>query len=591
MIKAILLQLLKAPFAASRARKREREQKLVRHAEALLAARNFDAVIAECRALLERGESPALAAHLCGRACLALGRPGEARGYLERALKADPQLAGAHADLGEALFQGGEHEAALDRYRTAISLAGDGVQYRTRLVELLEQTDRKQDLVVELLCLHDLVPGRVDILFKTFAEVSRLGMHAEAVRIAERALAEIGRNFDTLRLLASARYGAADMPGAIEACREAIAIRSNFPDIHVTLGSALFARGQVAEACEAYRQSLMIDPEYPDGRFHLGLMQIMQGQYAEGWQGFEYRFRRARRRGMRPSTPPWSGGRVGGGRLLVMREQGLGDEIMFASCYGDVMAQAPDALFECEPRLLALFSRSFPQAQFLPYRPEETPASESRNDIAARVYAGTLPSHFRKSAGSFPAHRGYLVADPLRVAYWQERLAGLGPGLKVGLSWRGGMSFTRQERRSFSLETMMPVLGTAGVQWINLQYGQRADEIAALAAKHGIRVHDWPEAIDGDYDETAALVSALDLVISVCTSVIHLSGALGKSAWVMTAKVPEWRYGIAGETMPWYPSVRLFRQSVQGEWRPVIQRIGEQLSSRVIAIGHRTKRQ
>lgn len=581
MIKAILLQLLKAPFAASRARKREQEQKLVRHAEALLAARNFEAVIVECRALLERGDSPALAAHLCGRACLALGCLGEARGYLELALEADPQLAGAHADLGEVLFQGGEHEAALDRYRTAISLAGDGVQYRTRLVELLEQTDRKQDLVVELLCLHDLLPGRLDILFKTFAEVSRLGMYAEAVRIAERAVIEIGKNFDTLRLLATARYGAADMSGAIEACREAIAIRSNFPDIHVTLGSALFARGQVAEACEAYRQSLEIDPEYPDGRFHLGLIQIMQGQYDEGWQGFEYRFRRAQRMGMRPSTPPWSGGKVSGGRLLVMREQGLGDEIMFASCYGDVMAQVPDALFECEPRLQALFSRSFPQAQFMPYRPEEAPASESRSDIAARVYAGSLPSYFRKSASSFPAHRGYLIADPLRVAYWQERLAGLGTGLKVGLSWRGGLKFARQVQRSFALDAMVPLLVLDGVHWVNLQYGQRADEIAALEVKHGIQVHDWPEAIDGDYDETAALVSALDIVISVCTSVIHLSGALGKPVWVMTARVPEWRYGINGEAMPWYPSARLFRQSVQGEWGPVIQRVRDTLTFKV----------
>lgn len=583
MIKAILLQLLKAPFASSRTRRREQEQLQVRHAEQLLAGRDFDAAIAECKALLERGAAPALAAHLCGRACLALGRGSEARVYIERALKADPQLAGAHADLGEVLFQAGEHDAALDSYRMAISLSGDGVQYRTRLVELLEQMDRKQDLVVELLCLHDLVPGRVDILFKTFAEVSRLGMHAEAVRIAERAVVEIGRNFDTLRLLASARYGAADMSGAIEACREAIAIRSNFPDIHVTLGSALFARGRVDEACAAYRQSLVADPEYPDGRFHLGLMQIMQGQYAEGWQGFEYRFRRARRRGMRPSTPAWSGGAVSGGRLLVMREQGLGDEIMFASCYRDVMEQVPDALFECEPRLQTLLARSFPKAQFLPWRPEENTAGVSRGDIAARVYAGSLPSRFRNQAGAFPAHRGYLVADPARVAHWREQLAGLGPGLKVGLSWRGGMSFTRQERRSFSLETMLPVLAIAGAQWINLQYGQRAEEIAALAAKHGIQVNDWPEAIDGDYDETAALVSALDLVISVCTSVIHLTGALGKPAWVMTAKVPEWRYGIAGEAMPWYPSVRLFRQDVQGQWGPVIGRIGEQLSSRIAA--------
>ena len=147
----------------------------------------------------------------------------------------------------------------------------------------------------------------------------------------------------------------------------------------------------------------------------------------------------------------------------------------------------------------------------------------------------------------------------------------------MGLSWRGGTARTFIGRRSLSLETLFPVLSVPGVRWVNLQYGERATEIAELQATQGIEIADWPEAIDGDYDETAALVGALDLVISVCTSVVHLTGALGKPAWVMTSYVPEWRYGLHGEAMPWYPTVRLFRQTELGVWESVIANVAVEL--------------
>lgn len=270
-----------------------------------------------------------------------------------------------------------------------------------------------------------------------------------------------------------------------------------------------------------------------------------------------------------------------------MREQGLGDEIMFASCYSQVIRHARQCDIECDPRLRTLFSRSFPGATFYPLEDLHTTAqTEPGGAVDARIYAGSLPAFLRRSANDFPVHHGYLKPDPDRVARWAGQLADLGNGLKVGLSWRGGTVFTHRVRRTLALADLGAVLSVPGVNWVNLQYGDRAGEIAELRHCSGVEIVDWPEAVDGDYDETAALIGALDLVISVCTSVVHLTGALGRPVWVMTARVPEWRYGLDAPSMPWYPSARLFRQETQGDWGTVLGDV-EQALRRQVESGRR----
>jgi ADP-heptose:LPS heptosyltransferase len=190
---------------------------------------------------------------------------------------------------------------------------------------------------------------------------------------------------------------------------------------------------------------------------------------------------------------------------------------------------------------------------------------------------GSLPGLLGRTQGTFPVHDGYLLADPARKAAWRERLAALGPGLKVGLSWRGGTWNTRNLSRSIPLRDLAPRLDRGPITLVSVQYGDHARELAELRGAQGTIVHHWQEAVD-DYEETAALVSALDLVISVQTAVVHLAGAIGARAWALIPMRPEWRYLERGEVMPWYPSVRLFRQSAVGTWLPVIERVADQLS-------------
>jgi hypothetical protein len=235
-------------------------------------------------------------------------------------------------------------------------------------------------------------------------------------------------------------------------------------------------------------------------------------------------------------------------------------------------------MIECSPKLRAIFCRSFPNATVYVSGPErQLPTQITGQQIDFEVPLGSLPLYFRRSSSQFPQHHGYLKADPTRVALWRKKLDLLGPGPKVGFSWKGGTYKTRNPVRSIPLQRWLPTLSCPTANFVSLQYTpDAAAEIETLAQSHGITITHWQDAID-DYDETAALVCALDVVVTVCTSIVHLAGALGRPVWVAAPHVPEWRYGLEGDTMPWYPSARLFRQHRYGDWEKVIERMSEQV--------------
>jgi tetratricopeptide (TPR) repeat protein len=360
----------------------------------------------------------------------------------------------------------------------------------------------------------------------------------------------------------------------------ALRLRDDDAELYDFRGSMYQELGRLPEAFTDYERALALRPDFPLASFHRAMARLLVGDFERGWEGYELRRLSADHAPAAAGLPRWDGAALAGRSLLVAREQGLGDEIMFASMLPQLIAQAGRVLVECDARLAAIFGRSFPAATvFGTETGGGLPASIAPAPIDAVIEAGSLPGLLRRRAADFPRHQGYLRADPQHVARWRERLAAIGPGLQVGLSWTGGVPRTRRELRSLSLDQLQPLLATPGVRFVSLQYTAGArDDIAAFRARSGIEVAHWPEAID-DYDQTAALVCALDLVVSVCTSLVHLGGALGRPVWVLAPVSPEWRYGFAGESMPWYPSVRLFRQPGYGEWEPVIAAAARELAA------------
>jgi tetratricopeptide (TPR) repeat protein len=344
---------------------------------------------------------------------------------------------------------------------------------------------------------------------------------------------------------------------------------------------ALVDLGESANAEKLIDRALSIDPNFAHAHLQRAFLLLKRREFAEGWREYAWRVRIPEvDRWQDHAYPLWQGETLAGKRLLVQAEQGLGDQIMFASCLPEVIASAQQVIVECDPRLAKLFARSFPRAAVYRYRAAGEPDWSREPAADYRTRCGDLPRMLRNRDADFPRHTGYLVADPARTAAWHERLASLGPGLKVGISWRGGTRATGQTRRSIALKALLPILSMPGTHFVSLQYGDVHAEVAEIEARHGVVVHAWANA-DAGMDDVAALIASLDLVITVCTTAAHLAGALGKSAWVMVPVVAEWRYLREGSSIPWYPKLRLFRQERLDEWSNVLAAVKAELAHEV----------
>lgn len=498
---------------------------------------------------------------------------------LESVLKLQHDHADAHCLLGQVYGRLGQYEDAADCFALATTFQADHAEAHRQL-GLLAFTQGRSGEAMEML-------RKATILQPENAKVHN----------------DLGASFMRMQ----------QPEEALAAFRRAVALAPDYASAHSNLGFLLLREFELLDEAEAHiEEALRIDPDHAGAlcnrilvlqyrgqlnavlehcdsliarginiqelRLNRALALLTLGDFERGWPDYEMRKQVHSNYESRPLPyPEWTGQPLPGKTILVRAEQGLGDQIMFASCVPEVAALAENCILECDVKLLTIFARSFPRVRCYMHLAKGEPGwirEGLRPD--AQIASGSLPRFFRRNLSDFPRHAGYLRADDARVAYWRGQLDALPGRLKVGISWRGGVKSTRTGLRSTDLADWLPVLSSEDVDFISLQYTDCHDELAALGQDHGLRVHHWQEAID-DYDETAALVSALDLVISVQTAVVHLSGALGKPAWAMISAVPEWRYMSQGETLPWYPAVRLFRQQDQGNWRPVMEKIALEL--------------
>ena len=390
---------------------------------------------------------------------------------------------------------------------------------------------------------------------------------------------------------------------AVASYRRAIALNPNDPGSHSNLGNALRALGRHDAAEASHRQALTVDPNYLEARYNLGLVLKDQGKFDEGiacleeavrrkadyidahwdlalaWlmkgdlrQGFdeyEWRWQLAENKPRRFDKPAWSGGALDGRVILLHAEQGMGDNIQFARYASMVAAHGGRVILECQTPLVALFEQLEGVEQVVA-RDDPLPAF----DVHAPLLS--LPRIFKTDLDSIPAPGAYLTADAARGEKFAESLDT--KRLNVGIAWAGKPSHRNDRNRSAGIEPFIDLLGTPGVSFHSLQVGSRSADIAATGCAGLIRDHS-PNI--SDFADTAALVAALDLVISVDTSVCHLAGALGKPCWVIIPYTPDWRWLMQREDSPWYPALRLFRQESFGDWPGVFSRLAAALEKMI----------
>ncbi len=335
------------------------------------------------------------------------------------------------------------------------------------------------------------------------------------------------------------------------------------------------ANGTPARALELYKRSLEADPSNRIAYYNMCWPYLEQRDWAHGWRAYDAGFtsgvRTMRTYDRVPPvnvdlSPAKMRDSLKGKRVIVWGDQGLGDEILAASCVPDLMRDAKEVVFDCHPRLREIFSRSFGIECTGTRKTQNIEWFRNRQfDISVPIT--TLMTIYR-SEGQWPG-TPYLVRK-----HDTEQGRGLRRG--IGLSWAGGVQSTRAHVRSMPLETLAPVLAGADVDWYSLQYHESASaEVCGLDESHRVRVRHFPKTLLAqDYDQTMSLVAGLDLVITVCTTVMHLAGAMGVPCWVMTPHRAPWVMGTTGDDMPMYNSVRQFRQQPEEkDWSGVVSRI------------------
>jgi tetratricopeptide (TPR) repeat protein len=336
---------------------------------------------------------------------------------------------------------------------------------------------------------------------------------------------------------------------------------------------ALTYLGRYEEAEPLIARAVANNPNDPNARWPRSCVRLLHEQFAEGWDEYSYRNLNSTSHLRMVPFPMWRGEDVHGKTLLVLAEQGLGDQVMFTSCLPDLLALAPArTIVEVVKRVAPTVARSFPTCEVISTKQDDAFTwVRDLGPVDYFVMIGDLPRRFRRRREDFPHHDGYLRADAGRLEYWREQLRALGPKPKIGVSWRGGTEATRRVVRTMDVTKLLPMAQAIDADWVNLQYGE-VDEDLARAKAAGIYLRSWPSAIQ-DLDEFAALISALDLVVTVCNTTVHYAGALGRPVWVMAPRVPEWRYGLTSVAMPWYPSSRMYRQPRDGDWGSVLESI------------------
>lgn len=464
------------------------------------------------------------------------GSPADAERDYRAALSGDPQMVEAYYNLGLLLQELGRRDEAVGCYRRALEIRPDFPAAWNNLgTAHLEQKDFESAAAAFTRALA-LEPGWADAVYNLGTTRHRQARTAEALELYLRAL-ELN-------------------PQAFKACNN--------------IGKALHDQGALDEAIAWYRRALAIRGDYAEARFNLATANLLAGNLRAGWPDYEWRFARDDWRRVYPyriDKPRWRGEPFAGRTLYVHGEQGFGDVLQFVRYLPAAKARGGTVIFETRRALLPLLKHAAGADRVV--TPPENGAPHPECDFVAPLLS--LPGIFGTTLETVPAEVPYLFADPQSARRWEARIGGA--ELRVGLVWAGT---AMDPRRACPLAWFTPLTRLPGVRFYGLQKGPEAERLKREGLPEGMVLENLGEEFE-DFADTAAAIEPLDLVIAIDTAVAHLAGAMGKPVWLLLAAVPDWRWQLAGETSPWYPTMRLFRQERSGEWGAPLTRLARRL--------------
>lgn len=463
-----------------------------------------------------------------------------------QAIALNPSFAEAYHNQGNVLMDLRRFEEALVSFNQAIALDQNNAHaYNSRGLVLLEVLERRDDAV------HDF---RLAISIKPdYAEAHyNLGNALKEMRRYKESQA----NFD-----------------------KAIALNPNFVEAYYSRAVLLSEQQKFEEALSGFNRVIAIKPDHARAHYNIGILNLLLGNFADGWPGYEWRWKTEplKNHVRQFKQALWLGEQsLAGQTILVHTEQGMGDVIQFSRYIPMLTAMGAKVVLAAPPALASLM-------QTLPVEVEVVTKWDDLPEFDLHCPILSLPLAFKTTLDTIPAQVPYLVADPQKVAQWHERL-GVKRKPRVGLVWSGSATHANDRNRSIVLRTLEPLL-RLDVEYHSLQKEVRPDDQLVMA--QFTQLQSYADDLH-DFSDTAALISALDLVIAVDTSVAHLAGALAKPVWILLPQIPDFRWLLARNDSPWYPTARLFRQENAGDWASVVESVKHNLANE-LAVSDREK--
>jgi tetratricopeptide (TPR) repeat protein len=462
-------------------------------------------------------------------------RYGQAEVILRQIVGVEPRSWHAWHNLGQALKDSERYDEAVAPLRRAVALAPEHGPNHAVLGEVLYHLGRLRSADASL-----------------------------------RRCIELGWDTDVnlWTLLGNTQRLLGDLPNAIVCLERALELSKGSAAARSNLAIAYAQVGRFADGIEHLRMSIKLERDSDIMHSNASYVLLTAGEIVEGWDEWEWGLLGPRGSERPTNKPRWTPDHRDG-RVLCYREQGVGDEILFASCYPDLLDVADDVIIETDPRLATLFGRSFPTAS-VRAQTINMIDGETMHDFDYAIPAGSLPQHFRASIASFPDRTSFLVADPERVAAWKVRLAEIGTGPFVGMSWRSRVKTAERRLEYTQLDQWGELFAIPDITWINLQYDDCERDLRMAERTFGVTIHrwDWLDLMN-DFEEVAALMTCLDLIVSPRSAVSMLGGGLGAPTVMMGNR---WDWSDLGtDTSPWFPTIQLVYRHVGEEWDAVLE--------------------
>ena len=511
------------------------------------------------------------ALHSMGNLKLARGEPGEALRLIGAAMASRAPTPRMLFDLGLAFNALNQHQKALDSFDLAIQLQPVFFEAHGNRGAMLAALGRHGDAIESYRKALAIRPDFADAHCNLGSALTQLQRYDEALTSLDRALALRPDYPDALYNRGNALKALKRYEEALASYDRAVALRPNHADAHNNHGQVLRELERYEEALASYDRALALRPRHVMAHCNAAALRLLTGDFERDWAHYEWRWQKNSIIPMQRnfSQPAWNGrDPIAGKAILIHSEQGLGDSIQFCRYVPLMVARGAQVIFEVQKPLQALMASLGGAAQMVP-KGSPLPAFDLHCPLVS------LPFAFATRLETIPSTAGYLSAPAQHVTTWQSRLEGK-PRPRIGLVWSGNPGHERDRERSIGLRALVPLLDSVGadVTFVSLQKDVRAEDAALLRDRADIL--DYGDSLE-DFSDTAALISQLDLVISVDTSVAHLAGALGKPVWILLTYFPDWRWLLRRDDSPWYPTARLFRQDESRTWDSAIARVRQAL--------------